>query len=187
MPLPQQVIEQLNREPETPQGWAAGAVLFSVGILVLLAVIYFGMKFGYEPYLTNQVSQAQNQAIKAGQSISVGDEQQIISFYSQIANLKAALANHVYSSQFLVWLENNTEANVYYQSLDLSSGTRVSIKGIAATEADVNQQIAIFESSSKVTSVVVSSIAAAQSPAKGLEFDVTLTMNPSVFTSGGAL
>jgi len=78
----------------------------------------------------------------------VTEERQIVSFYSQIANLKAALANHVYASQFLVWLQNNTEANVYYQNLALSSGSRVTLKGIAKTEADVNQQIAVFESAS---------------------------------------
>jgi Tfp pilus assembly protein PilN len=186
MPLPQQVIEQLNKEPETSQGWATGAVVFSTGVLLLLAVLYFGMKFGYESYLNNQVSQAQDQAIKAGQSISAGDEHQIINFYSQITNLNTALANHVYVSAFLGWLENNTEAKVYYQNLSLSSGGRVSLKGIAATEADVNQQIAIFESSSKVSSVTVSSVAAAQSPATGFEFDVTLTMDPSVFAAGSA-
>ncbi|MDR3582171.1 MAG: hypothetical protein P4L67_02760 [Candidatus Pacebacteria bacterium] len=184
MPLPQQVIEQLGREPESSQGWAAGAMLFSVGVIALVAVIYLGMKFGYEPYLNNQISQAQDQVAKADQAVSVGDEQQIVGFYSQIANLKTALANHVYSSQFLSWLQNNTEANVYYQTLDLSSGNRVSIKGVGKTEADVNQQIAIFESASVVKSVVVSNIAIAQSPAVGFGFSATLTMATSAFSGG---
>jgi Tfp pilus assembly protein PilN len=186
MPLPQQVIEQLNKDPAPTQGWATGAMLFSIGVLFLVVVIYVGMKFGYEPYLNNQIAQAQDQVASSTQSISVADEQQIVSFYSQITNLQSALANHVYVSQFLVWLQNNTETNVYYQNLALSSGDRVTLKGVAKTEGDVNQQIAVFESASGVTSVVVADITATQAPATGFSFDVTLTLAPSVFSSGNA-
>jgi Tfp pilus assembly protein PilN len=182
MPLPQQVIEQLGREPETSQGWATGTILFSGGIFLFVVILYCGIKFGYEPYVNSQVTQATNQIATASQSVSVSDEQQIVDFYSQSANLSTALANHVYVSTFLGWLEKNTEANVYYQSLDLSSGNRVSLRGIATTEADINQQIAIFEASSNVTSVVISNISAGQA-GTGLEFDAMLTMAPSAFSS----
>lgn len=186
MPLPQQVIEQLNREPETSHGWASGAMLFAIGIFVFVALLYCGMKFAYEPYVSSQITQEQDQVSKAGQSISVGDEQQIVSFYSQIANLKTALAGHTHASLFLDWLQKHTEANVYYQNLDLTSGNRVTIKGIGKSEADVNQQIAIFEGASEVTGVVVTNVSPAQS-VLGYQFDMTLTMASSVFLSGNPL
>jgi hypothetical protein len=182
MPLPQQVIEQLGREPETSQGWATGAVLFAGGVFLLVAVMYGGIKFAYEPYVNNQILQAKNKIANVDQSVSVNDEQQIVDFYSQIANLNTALTKHVYVSTFFGWLEKNTEANVYYQNLDLSSGDRVGIKGIAKTEADVNQQIAIFEASPQVTSVVISNVSTAQGGA-GFEFDGTLIMDQSAFSS----
>jgi hypothetical protein len=37
-----------------------------------------------------------------------------------------------------------------------------------------------------VTSVVVADIAAAQAPATGFSFDATLTLAPSIFSSGNA-
>jgi len=37
-----------------------------------------------------------------------------------------------------------------------------------------------------VTSVVVADIAAAQAPATGFAFDATLTLAPSIFSSGNA-
>jgi len=40
---------------------ATGVMLFSFGVLFLVAAIYMGMKFGYEPYLNNQIAQAQDQ------------------------------------------------------------------------------------------------------------------------------
>ena len=182
MSLPQQVIEQLGKEPEASQGWATGAVLFAGGVFLLVAIMYGGIKFAYEPYVSNQILQAKNKIANVDQSVSVNDEQQIVDFYSQIANLNAALTKHVYVSTFLAWFEKNTEANVYYQSLDFSSGNRVGLKGVAKTEADVNQQIAIFEASPHVTSAVVSNVSPLQGGG-GFEFDVTLTMDQSVFSS----
>ena len=82
MPLPQQVIEQLGKETETSQGWATGTILFCGGVLLLVAAMYCGMKFAYEPYVNNQIKQAQNQIATAGNTVSVSDEQQIINFYS---------------------------------------------------------------------------------------------------------
>lgn len=187
MPLPQQVIEQLGREPEKSQTLASGALIFSVGILAIVAALYLGMVFGYEPYLNNQISGIKSQVSTANNSISADQETQLINFYSQIANLQSILSHHVYTTSFLAWLENNTEANIYYQSMDFSAGNIVVLKGVAKTEADVNQQVAIFEGSSAVKSTVMSSVAPASAAgggtSSGIAFAVTLTMQPSAFSS----
>lgn len=182
MPLPQKVVDQLGMEPAsgTP-GFAPGALLFSGGLLFLAAIIYCGLAFGYEPYLQSQLSAAQNQVNALNQSISASDQSQLVDFYSQIANLQTLLANHLLPSQFFSWLEENTEANIYYQSFSLSAQDQVSLTAVAASEADVNQQIAIFENSPEVSSVSVSSVSAPQLAQEGWGFSVTLDMNPSVF------
>jgi Tfp pilus assembly protein PilN len=182
MPLPQKVIEQLGREPTGTQGWAIGALLFSGGILFLSLVIYFGLALGYEPYLQSQLTATQDKVSALDNSISTGDQSQLINFYSQIANLQALLQNHVLSSHFFAWLETNTEANVYYQSLSLASGDQITLAGVAKSEDDVNQQVAIFENSPGVSSVTVSSVSAPQLLASGWNFNVTLVMNPTVFS-----
>lgn len=186
MPLPQQVIEQLGNPPEANRSPVSGALLFSIGMLAIVAVLYCGITFAYEPYLNAQVMGIKDQVSKANASISADQETRLIDFYSQISNLQSLLSHHVYTSGFLSWLENNTEGNVYYQSLDLTAGDRVTLKGVARTEADVNQQLAVFESSPDVASAVVTSIAPASSAGgnvSGLAFSVTLTMKPSVFTA----
>ena len=188
MPLPQQVIEQLGRDPETSRTFASGALIFSVGILAITAALYLGMVFGYEPYLNNQISGIKSQVSTANNSISTDQETQLVDFYSQIANLQSILSHHVYATSLISWLENNTQANIYYQSMDFSAGNLVALKGVAKAESDVNQQIAIFESSPDVKSVSVSSIAPVSAPgggtsSSGVAFAVTLTMQPSVFSS----
>jgi Tfp pilus assembly protein PilN len=181
MPLPEKVIEQLGHETLHTQGWALGSLFFSGGILFLTVAIYFGLTLGYEPYLQSQFTNAQNQVNTLGNSVSASDQSQLIDFYSQIANLQTLLQQHVLSSQFFSWLEQNTEANVYYRSLALTQGDQISLSGVASSEADVNQQVAIFENSPEVSSVAVSNVAAPSLLGSGWIFSVTLIMNPSVF------
>jgi hypothetical protein len=182
MPLPQQVIEQLGRETSHSQGWAWDALLFCGGMLFLVVAIYVGLTFGSEPYWNGQVAATQKAVAAASVSVSVADQAQIVNFYSQTANLSSALANHQFTSQFFSWLEQNTEANVYYQTLQLATGGKVTLKGVAKTEADVNEQVAIFEATSTVTSVALSGVSVAQA-GSGFIFNVALTMSPSVFTN----
>ncbi len=181
MPLPEKVIEQLGQEVPKTQGWALGALFFSGGIFFLTIAIYFGLTLGYEPYLQSQLTSVQNQVNTLGNSISASDQSQLINFYSQIANLQTLLQRHTLSSQFFSWLEQNTEANVYYKSLALTQGDQIALSGMALTEADVNQQVAIFENSPEVSSVTISNVTAPSLLGSGWTFSVTLIMNPSVF------
>jgi hypothetical protein len=183
MPLPEKVIEQLGRETTETQGWAVGVLFFSGGILFLSLVIYLGLAFGYQPYLQSQLSSTKDQVSALQNSISTSDQTQLIDFYSQIANLQALLQNHALTSQLLTWLEKNTEVNVYYTSMNLTTGGHVLLQGIGASEADINQQLAIFENSPEVSSVAISTVDAPQLGSTGWGFNVLLVMNPSVFTS----
>lgn len=145
MALPQQVIERLSREPPETPGWSLTLLVFSGGILFIALVVYFGLLLGYEPYLDSQISQLNAEISTLGKSISVDDQARFATFYSQITNLKAVLANHVAFSRFLSWLEKNTEANVSYSHLSFSTGNQITLSATAAGQADVTQQIAIFE------------------------------------------
>jgi hypothetical protein len=183
MPLPEKVIEQLGREPTGTQGWAVGALLFSGGLFFLALLIYAGLAFGYEPYLQSQLQSEQNQMNALSQSIPGSDQAQLIDYYSQIANLQSLLQDHVDEVAFFSWLEKDTEANIYYQSFALTGGDRVSLAGMGLTEADVNQQIAIFENAPEVSAVTVSNVTAPETPGSGWGFSITLTIEPSALSS----
>ncbi len=182
MPLPDKVIEQLGKEPPKTPGWALGALFFSGGVLFLAIVIYVGLNFGYAPYLQSQLTATQRKISALGNQVSPSDQTHLINFYSQLSNLQTLLRNHVLSSQFFTWLEQNTEANVYFQSFSLTQGTEVTLIGVAPSEADVNEQIAVFENNtSEISSMTVSSVSAPQAPGGNWTFNVDLMMSPSLF------
>lgn len=190
MPLPQQVIEQLGREPTATPGWSSGILLFSGGVLLIMVALYFTLMFGYGPYLSGQISQAEDQASKVGQSISSADQANLVTYYSEVANLHTLVGSHVLFSQFLAWLGDNTEANVFYSNMNFTSGGEVTLAALGKSQADVNQQLEIFQSSPDVQGVAVGNISF--SPTAGMwTFNVTLTMKQSIFlwqaASGGVM
>jgi hypothetical protein len=180
MALPQQVVEQLSQEeaPRTP-GWSFGIMLFSGSILLIVVVIFAGLRFGYEPYLTGQLNGLQGQVNDLGQSISPAQEVTLSTFYSQISNLQLLMKHHVMFSQFFDWIEKNTEANVYYNSMNFTSNDQVTLMGNAKTSADIPEQVAIFEASPDITSVVLSNVSYSPS-ANDWIFNVELTMDPDL-------
>ena len=69
------------------------------------------------------------------------------------------MQNHIFFSQFLTWLEQHTEANVYYTNMVFASNDQVALAGVAGTSADVSEQIAVFEAAPQVSAVSLSNVA----------------------------
>jgi hypothetical protein len=185
MPLPQQVINQLGHDADVAPGWSSGLLVFASGVLAVTVGIYLFQLFVYTPYLNSSLANIQGQVAKLDQSISSSDEVQLVTFYSQIVNLQSTLRNHILFSQLLDWLSNNTEANIYYSQFSFSSGNQISLAGVARSESDINQQVAIFESSPYVQKVAISGISF--SATTGLmSFSATLVVNPSILQAPAA-
>jgi hypothetical protein len=180
MALPQQVVEQLNQGSERTPGWSSGIILFSGSILFIILFIYAGLRFGYEAYLNAQISSLNGQAQKMGQSVSASDEASLVTFYSQISNLESLVKGHVFFSQFLTWLERNTEVNVNYTSMSFAAGNQVTLAGMAKTSADVSEQMAVFEADPSVSLVSLSNLTFSPT-ANEWTFNLVLTMQQSVF------
>lgn len=180
MALPQQVLDRLSREPPKTPGWSLGLLIFSGGILFITISVYVGLRFGYEPYLNENIDVLNSKINTLAKSISADDEDRLIKFYSQVTNLKTVLGNHVTLSPFFSWIEKNTEANVYFSRLSFSSqsaGNQITLAGSAPSVADINQQAAIFESSAEVKSVNISSISKSNETGQWT-FSATLLLNP---------
>ncbi len=180
MALPPQVVEQLSHGSERTPGWSSGILLFSGSILFIVIFIYAGLRFGYEPYLNGELSSLESQIQKVGQSVSPSDEANLITFYSQISNIQFLIKGHVFFSQFLTWLERNTEANVYYTSLVFASGNQITLNGAAKTSADISEQVAVFEAAPEVGAVSLSNVTFSPS-LNNWTFGMVLTMRPAVF------
>ncbi len=183
MALPQQVIDRLSRDRTQTSGWSSGLLFFSFGILFLMFTVYFGIVTGFEPYLNTSISQLQKQIDAASMAIPADQQSALLNFYSQITNLQKLLKNHMIFTPFFSWLEKNTEAKTFYSKIMFSSGNQISITVLSRTQADMNQQLAIFESAPEVSNINVSNVA--PTPVNKVvwqQANVTLFMKPSVFS-----
>ena len=180
MPLPQEVINRLSEERPAEAGWSSGLLGFSIGLFVVVVVLYAGMRFGYEPYVNSQISSVEGELSRVSQSVSPDKTTSLIAFYSQVSHVRSLVQSHVSFSRFLDWLSKHTEANAYYTALSFSSANQVSLTILAKTESDMNQQIAVFESDPDVASVNVSNISIA-SVSGYWQASLVLIMKPGIF------
>lgn len=185
MPLPQNVIEQLSREPQQTPGWSGRIVMFSGTIFFLSVVIYIGVAFGYTAYLNSRLNNLQQQVNTFSSQVPAEDQQRIVSFYSQISNLRTALAGHVVSSPFFTWLEQHTETNITFSLLTLDTANNQAVLGgTAKTMDDLNAQLAIFKAAPEITKVTIGTTNFATN---AWQFSLTLGFAPGYFTPARAV
>ena len=184
MPLPTQVVEKLSQEQVKTPGWSGGILMYAGALFLLVAGLYFGIKLVYEPILKSQVSAAEGQINKLGQTVSSADQAKIITYYSQISNLRNLIKNHTLFTPFLNWLESHTEANVSYNTFSYSSGGQIGLAGIAPSQSDIAEQIAIFQNDSEVKDVLLSAVNFAPATNEW-QFNVSLVMQPKIFQASG--
>ena len=184
MALPQKVLEQLGREPPRTPGWAGQFLMFSGTLFFIAIFVYVGLVFGYRPYLVSEVRKLQDQINVFIEQIPAEEQGKIINFYSQLLNLRSLLSNHAVSSHFFGWVEDNTQANVYYDRFDLNLRTReLRLGGAGKSMEDLNQQFAIFSSRSEVERMNITSVAFSNN---AWRFDMSLVFTPGYFRAGGA-
>ena len=181
MPLPQNVVDQLSREPQYTVGWAGQILMFTSTLFFISLVIYFGLQFGYSAYLNSNLKKLQEQVQAFGEQVPVEDQKKIVSFYSQVSNLKTILANHIFSAQLFNWLEKNTQKNVTFSKFNLNVTTnQVGLGGTAKTMDDFNQELAIFAAQADVEKISVGNVAFANGV---WNFDITLLFRTGYFSA----
>ena len=72
------------------------------------------MSIGYESYLNTRSAGMDTQLEELSNSISQKEQQKFAGFYSQIANLKTVLGQHIFSANIFPFLEKHFAANFLY-------------------------------------------------------------------------
>ncbi len=179
MALPQKVLEQLGREPPKTPGWASQFLMFSGTIFLISIFVYLGLVFGYRPYMVSELNKIEDQVNSFSQQVSAEEQDKVVSFYSQLLNLRSLFSNHVTIFQLFDWFEKNTQARVYFDKFDLNTKAGdVRLGGLAKTMEDANQQFAIFTSSPEVSRVNISNVSFSNNLWR---FDVALTFRSGYF------
>lgn len=173
------VFEQLRRPPSRTPGWSGKLLMFSLTALFAAVLSLAGLTYGYKPRLERQINELQRESQKFSQEIPVATREEIVGFYSQIANIKTLLGGHVTASKILDFLEAKTLPALYYDKFILNVATReLQIAGKARSVQDVGNQIRIFQNEPLVHKATVRGVTTA---AAGVwSFDSTLTLDPAL-------
>ncbi len=159
MPLPQKVVEQLGREPPKTPGWSSKLLMFSGTIFFVSLSIYFGLDFGYKPYLSGEIQKINDQISQFGQQVSASDQLKLISFYSQLTNIKSLLAHQTIGLRAFDWIQDNTQVNTYIHNLSVTfQSNQISFSASSKTMDDALQQIALFDTKPEVQKSTVGGV-----------------------------
>ena len=184
MPFPIPETERYLTKPSFMKspGWLGELLLFGITVFSVSLILWAGLKFGYETYLSSQIQKLNGDIQKFNQQISADDRAKLVTFYSQLQNLKTLLNKHTLLTPVFMWLENSTLPQVSYARLSYSPETaQLALNGVARTPSDLTTQLKIFENAPGVSKVSFNNIT---SSATGTwAFDLIILFNAS-FTVG---
>jgi len=157
VPLPPE--EELGEEflaEKIPVGWPWRLLLISFVILGLAILIYVGLLFGYEPYLKTSISNVDKQISNLADKVKVEDQEKLLTFYSQVVNLKDVLDNRVFSSKVFPFLERNTDPSIYFTAAEFSGNNNIlRLKGTTSNFENLMAQLTILKQAPEIESVVL--------------------------------
>src|SRR3989338_6144773 len=172
------VAEQFIEPEKLPVGWPWRLFIFSVIVFALILFVYFGIVFGYQPYLEAQRQSLDKKIAEIGGAISETDRENFIKFYSQLVNLQTLLKNHVKGSNIYTFLEKNTNQGIYYEGANLSVPEHfLRLEGIARSYDNLVQQMVVFEQSPVIEKVILGESRTAD---KGIVFSMQVFFKPEL-------
>ena len=181
MEQPKSFIEQALSKPEELEvGWSWRLLVLTCFIFGITLVIFLGMKFGYEPYLDKKIKTLDAEIDKLNQSFTQSQVDNFIKFYSQLSNLKILLNNHIFGSNILKFLEENSLKNLTYTGLDLDvSRKETKLSGTISSYELLAQQLEIFRQSPLVKEVFLKN--SRKNDRGEIDFEVTLVLAKDLF------
>ena len=152
-------------------------MVFSGALFGLSVLIYFGMNIGYESYLNSRSASMDTQLEELSNSISQKEQQKFVGFYSQIANLKTILGQHIFSANIFSFLEKNPLPQTFYTETNFNSiSFSLELKGRVPSLQTLAQQMAQFEKATEIHSVMLKSTNF--NPGGLVDFVISLNFQP---------
>ncbi len=183
MPLPEQIANRTAHGPIGTPGWSGQLLMFSGTVFFISLAVYLGIAYGYKPYLERQVAILDEQIKSYTRQITPDEQEKLISFYSQVANLNEILKSRFTPSQIFGWLEKNTGANIYYNGFGfLLADYQVNLSGISKTVDGFSKQMVLFQNNPAVERASINSFSSAGGNL--WQFNVSLFLNKDALNSG---
>jgi|SRR3989344_847641 len=131
-----------------PVGFPWKILVFALVVFLFALFVFVGLKFGYASYLDRRDKTLDTRINQLAAVVSQEDQQQFISFYSQLVNLKEVLGKHTGGSETLSLLERHTIPSVHYVSAKiLPKDKRLEVSGRAGNLDSFIEQMYVLDSS----------------------------------------
>ena len=169
----------LAERERVPSGVPQRLLIFSAFVFLLVLLSYFGLAFGYNPFLQKAIGEGNAKLDELGRRISADDQRELTKLYSQISNIGKLLSSHVLGSRVLTFLETTTVPQVTYFGADLSApDRRLTLDGAAASYDELVRQLKAYGGAREVERM---SLESSEAVGSVVRFKVSLVMQPEVF------
>lgn len=168
-----QIVEPISNKKST--GWLSGLITISIIILVIAVGLYFGALF-YQNYLNKSISDINSKTKNLSKEISIDDRNEILTFYSQLVNLKSLLTNHIYTSNIFSRIELITHPNVMFNSFSYDyKDKKIKLTGNAKDLNVLSQQLLAFYKTTDFKQINITDI---KTTPNNVQFTVEIEFNP---------
>ncbi len=123
-------------------------LLFAIILFAFSIFIFLGLKFGYNSYIDSTDKKLDQKIDDLATTVSQDEQKTLISFYSQLNNLKDVLGEHRFSVRVFDLLEKYTIPSVYFNDAKINIETnKVQLSGFAKSTEDLVEQLGVFDKS----------------------------------------
>lgn len=179
--MPQQFLQNSTAQfgPERLSvGWPWRFFTASFAVFLISVLVYFGLVFGYGPFLEKRIAEKEQQIADSSAVISKEAQDKFSQLYSQIINLKSILDNHVFPSSVIALLERTTHPKVYFIGLNFKAQEReLELDGIAANFNVLAEQL---ESYSQADGIEGYTLTQSQFSDNSVQFKAVLKLSKSL-------
>ena len=121
-------------------------LLFAIILFAFSVFILLGLKFGYSAYINNKDVSLDKKIDDLAASVTQDQQKSLISFYSQLNNLKEVLGKHTFSVRIFDLLEKYTIPSIYFNDAKITVDiNKVQLSGFARSTEDLVEQLAVFD------------------------------------------
>jgi len=154
-------------------------ILMSSGVIFALTIfVAVGLKYGYATYLDSQIEAADKQLSALTASITEEKQQEFVTFYSQVVNIKSVLEKRSFSANALSFLEQSVIGSTYFTGANMNAVAQtIELDGYATNLEALSAQIATLERSPAVKNVVLNDVALRTQG--GVTFKISVSFVPA--------
>jgi len=164
---------------QTPIGLPWRLSAFAVVLFTLALFTWAGLRYGYRSYLEDQVKSTDTELANLAEQVSANEQDQFITLYSQILNLKGVLDKHAFTANAFPVLEKNVVAGLIFTSAKIDAGTlTLNLGGITPVFETLAAQMVVLEKAPEVAAVSLEKVSLSSG---SVNFSLNLTFKPEAF------